>query len=139
MTILTMSLGGSVLIAAVLLHHFLLNRLPKWTFLLLWGVVLCRLLIPFSLPSRFSVYTGAAWIAQALEQAPPRPAEEQTAAMLPPAFVPGTAWEDIRFSTAAPTIHSCPQTFHIFCGQLLAVKVNRKALFDFFQRKRTPA
>ena len=103
MTILTMSLGGSVLIAAVLLHHFLLNRLPKWTFLLLWGVVLCRLLIPFSLPSRFSVYTGAAWIAQALEQAPPGPAEEQTAAMLPPAFVPGTVWEDIRFSTAAPT------------------------------------
>lgn len=103
MTILTMSLGGSVLIAAVLLHHFLLNHLPKWTFLLLWGVVLCRLLIPFNLPSRFSVYTGAAWIAQALEQAPPGPAEEQTAAMLPPAFVPGTAWEDIRFSAAAPT------------------------------------
>lgn len=40
------------------------------------------------------------------------------------------------FSTAAPTIHSCPQTFHIFCGQLLAVKVNRKALFDFFPEKK---
>ena len=39
MTILTMSLGGSVLIAAVLLHHFLLNSLTKWTFLQMWGVV----------------------------------------------------------------------------------------------------
>ena len=52
MTILEMNTGAAILIAVTLaLRRALLYRLPKWTFLLLWAVVLCRLLIPFSLPS----------------------------------------------------------------------------------------
>lgn len=69
MTILEMSLGGALMIAAILvLRRALLHRLPKWTFLLLWAVALCRLLIPFTLPSQFSVFNGAAWVAQAFEK-----------------------------------------------------------------------
>lgn len=69
MTVLDMSLGGGVLIAVILvLRRGLLYRLPKWTFLLLWTVALCRLLIPFAVPSPLSVHTGAAWVVRLLKQ-----------------------------------------------------------------------
>ncbi len=59
MDIVQMSLSASVLIVAVaIIRAITLHKLPKKTFLVLWGVVLCRLLIPFSIPSRFSFYTG---------------------------------------------------------------------------------
>lgn len=59
MDILQMNISASVLIVAVVMIRALtLHRLPKKTFLILWGIVLCRLLIPFSIPSRFSFYTG---------------------------------------------------------------------------------
>lgn len=86
MTILEMSLGGGVLIAAILvLRRALLYRVPKWTFLLLWAAALCRLVIPFAVPSPVSVYTGAAWAVQALEreeEAPP------PVTVRPPAVIP---------------------------------------------------
>ncbi len=60
MDVFQMSLSASVLIVAVVIIRALaLHKLPKKTFLVLWGVVLCRLLIPFSISSRFSFYT---WI-----------------------------------------------------------------------------
>lgn len=59
MDVLQMSLSASVMIVAVVMIRALtLHKLPKKTFLVLWGVMLCRLLIPFSIPSRFSFYTG---------------------------------------------------------------------------------
>ena len=51
-----MAFYGSIMIAAVLvLHGLLKNRLPKFVFPALWGVVLLRLLIPFSLSSPLSM------------------------------------------------------------------------------------
>lgn len=59
MDILQMSLSAAVFIAAVILLRALtMYKLPKKTFLVLWGVVLCRLLVPFSIPSPLSFYTG---------------------------------------------------------------------------------
>jgi murein DD-endopeptidase MepM/ murein hydrolase activator NlpD len=59
MDILQMSFSASVLIVAVVIIRALtLHKLPKKMFLVLWGVVICRLLLPFSIPSRFSFYTG---------------------------------------------------------------------------------
>lgn len=59
MDILQMSLSASVLIVAVVIIRALaLHKLPKKTFLVLWGVAVCRLLVPFSISSRFSFYTG---------------------------------------------------------------------------------
>lgn len=59
MNILQMSLSASVMIAAVaVIRALTLHRLPKRTFLALWGAVVCRLLIPCSISSRFSFYTG---------------------------------------------------------------------------------
>nr|WP_296462565.1 M56 family metallopeptidase [uncultured Acetatifactor sp.] len=51
-----MAFYGSVMIAAVLLLRALLkNKLPKFVFPTLWGVVLLRLLVPFSLSSPLSL------------------------------------------------------------------------------------
>ncbi|WP_312647208.1 M56 family metallopeptidase [Aminipila sp.] len=58
MSLLNMSFAAAVLILAiVIIRALLLHRLPKKTFLALWGVALCRLLIPFEVSSRFSVYS----------------------------------------------------------------------------------
>ncbi|MDE7478957.1 MAG: M56 family metallopeptidase, partial [Lachnospiraceae bacterium] len=58
MSLLQMSFSGAVLILVVIIIRILaINRLPKMTFLILWGIVLFRLLIPFSISSAFSVYS----------------------------------------------------------------------------------
>ena len=57
MDIVQMSVQAGVLIAAiVIIRAITLYRLPKASFLALWGIVVARLLIPFSLTSRWSVY-----------------------------------------------------------------------------------
>ena len=59
MNLLELTVQGGVLIAAVLLLRGLLRyRLPAWTFRILWGVALVRLLVPLSLSAPWSVYTG---------------------------------------------------------------------------------
>ena len=58
MSLLQMSFSGAILILAIVVIRALaINRLPKKTFLALWGVALLRLLIPLSLSSMFSVYS----------------------------------------------------------------------------------
>lgn len=58
MSLLQMSIYGAILILAVVVIRVVaINRLPKKVFLVLWGLVLLRLLIPFSIPSIFSVYS----------------------------------------------------------------------------------
>lgn len=63
MTVLDMSLSAAILILAiVIIRALLLHRLPKKTFLVLWGVALCRLLVPFEVSSRFSIYSAMAML-----------------------------------------------------------------------------
>ncbi len=58
MNLLQMSVSGAVMIVAVIVVRALtVNRLPKKIFVLLWGVVLFRLAVPFSVPSMWSAYT----------------------------------------------------------------------------------
>ena len=81
MDIFQMSLTASILIAAVVIIRALtLHKLPKKTFLVLWGVVICRLLIPFSISSRFSFYTGIDMVKRTFAE---------RAAISSPAAVPG--------------------------------------------------
>lgn len=59
MSLLQMSISGAVFIAAiVIIRGLTINKLPKKTFLILWEMALLRLLVPFSIPSAFSVYTA---------------------------------------------------------------------------------
>jgi len=63
MSLLNMSFSAAVLILAiVIIRALLLHRLPKKTFLILWGMALCRLLIPFEFSSRFSIYSAIAML-----------------------------------------------------------------------------
>lgn len=62
MSLLQMSIAGAVMILAIVVIRALaVNRLPKKTFLALWGIVLLRLFIPFSLPSVVSIYSLMGW------------------------------------------------------------------------------
>ena len=59
MNLLELTLQGGVLIGAILLLRLLGRyRLPGWTFRILWGVALARLLIPVALPFPWNVYAG---------------------------------------------------------------------------------
>ena len=59
MNLLELTLQGSVLIGAILLLRLLGRyRLPGWTFRILWGVALVRLLVPLALPFPWNVYSG---------------------------------------------------------------------------------
>lgn len=60
MSLIQMSLHGAVFIAAVVIIRALtFKRVPHRTFVILWGVVFLTLLVPFSVPSNFSLYTFA--------------------------------------------------------------------------------
>ncbi len=55
--LIQMSLSGALIILTVLVIRALaIHRLPKRLFPALWGVALVRLLIPFELPSRLSLF-----------------------------------------------------------------------------------
>ncbi len=57
-SLLQMSLAGGIMIVVIIpLRAIWIHQLPKKTFLILWGIVLCRLLIPYDLKSAVSVYT----------------------------------------------------------------------------------
>lgn len=67
MNLLQMSFYGAVLILVITAVRALaINRLPKKTFLILWGIVMLRLLIPYSVPSALSVYS---WISSNMPEA----------------------------------------------------------------------
>ena len=74
MNLLELTLQGGVLIGAILLLRLLGRyRLPGWTFRILWGVALARLLIPVALPFPWNVYAGLEHLAgfgQAAQTAP---------------------------------------------------------------------
>ena len=58
MSFLQMSLAGAVMILVItVLRALAMNRVPKRTFPVLWGCVLVRLLVPFSLPFGLSIYS----------------------------------------------------------------------------------
>ena len=48
MSLLQMSVAGAVMIMVItVIRALAINRLPKKTFLILWGITIIRLLIPF--------------------------------------------------------------------------------------------
>lgn len=56
--IVNMSFSASWLILALLALRLLLRTTPKWGRVVLWGLVAVRLLVPFSIESRFSMIPG---------------------------------------------------------------------------------
>ena len=56
--IMSVSYSASWLIVAILGLRFLVRRMPKWGNVLLWGLVALRLMLPFSIESRYSLIPG---------------------------------------------------------------------------------
>lgn len=57
--IVNMSIAASWLILAVVLLRVVLNKAPKWINVLLWGIVVFRLICPFSFESALSLIPSA--------------------------------------------------------------------------------
>lgn len=88
LNLLQMSFSGAAFIAAVTaIRAAAINRLPKKAFPILWELVLARLLIPFSVPSAFSVYTLMAALPRIKTEnilpAPPRKPPETMSLLVP--------------------------------------------------------
>ncbi|WNS46223.1 M56 family metallopeptidase [Paenibacillus sp. MMS20-IR301] len=67
MTILDKSISAAVMIIAVAaIRSLVLYKLPRTTFVALWGIVMIHLFNPFSFTSRFSVYAGVDLLKQAV-------------------------------------------------------------------------
>lgn len=60
MTLLKMTFSGGLMILLITVVRALaIDRLPKQTFPVLWGAALLRLLVPFSIPFQFSLFSLA--------------------------------------------------------------------------------
>ena len=53
--VINLSIAASFLMLAVILLRPFLKRVPKWLTCVLWGMVALRLVVPFSLESRWSL------------------------------------------------------------------------------------
>ena len=62
--LLNMSITASYLVLGILLLRLLLQKAPKWIFVLLWGFVALRLLLPFSIESNRSLIPTVTPISQ---------------------------------------------------------------------------
>lgn len=75
MNLLQMSLAGAMMILVIVVIRALaINQLPKRAFFVLWGVVVVRLLVPYSFRSAFSVYSLLEQFAPAAETVKDMPA-----------------------------------------------------------------
>lgn len=68
--ILNMSIAASYLVLAVALLRLALKKAPRWTFVLLWGIVALRLLCPFSIESAMSLIPSAEPIPESVLSGP---------------------------------------------------------------------
>ena len=85
MNLLELTLQGGVLIGAILLLRLLGRyRLPGWTFRVLWGIALARLLIPVALPFPWNVYAGLERLADVGRTAQTVPGVQTPAEILAP-------------------------------------------------------
>ncbi len=55
MKIVNISISASLVVLVVLILRLVLKKVPKWTIVLLWGIVAIRLLCPFSIESALSL------------------------------------------------------------------------------------
>ena len=91
MNLLQMSLSGAVMILVIVVIRALaINKLPKKAFLVLWGVVVVRLLVPYSFSSTFSVYSLLGRLAITAETANGNPAVPFTPMAPTYNVIPGT-------------------------------------------------
>ena len=71
--LLNLSISASWLVLAVLVLRLISKRSPKWMNVLLWGIVVLRLVLPFSIESALSLIPSAETVSPAAVQFDPAP------------------------------------------------------------------
>lgn len=110
--------GGILILVILAVRALLRNKLPRRTFPVLWGAVLVRLLLPFSLSSTFSVYSILQKTADIFKPSPSVPGIRQNA--IPAQILPG--WTGIgEFGlengiTATAGEKSAPVLYAVWCA-----------------------
>ena len=88
--LVNLSISASWLVLAVLVFRAIFRKAPKWSNVLLWGIVALRLLLPFSIESPASLLPSGETVRTETAQAVSVPAED-TAPVAAPASQTGTA------------------------------------------------
>ena len=58
MNFIQMSLAGAIIVVMVtIIRALFMHRIPKKTFIVLWGIAICRLLLPFEIAAPISIFT----------------------------------------------------------------------------------
>jgi beta-lactamase regulating signal transducer with metallopeptidase domain len=107
MSILEMSLQASMMIVVIIIARALaVNRLPKWGFQVLWGIVAARLLVPVRAEFHLSAYNAVPEFGRTL----PLAAAPLTAASasVPLAAAVPSAPAHTAVSTMVPALHISP-------------------------------
>lgn len=60
--IVNISISASVFTAVILLLRPLMKKVPRWIYVLLWGLVALRLILPFSIESPISLMPRTDWV-----------------------------------------------------------------------------
>lgn len=146
MNITQMSFSAAVLVIAItIIRAVSINRIPKKTFLVLWAVVILRLIMPFSIPSPFSVYSLIGNSTETTEKIAETPVayivpmtlqtQPETISMVPPSQLPqeGATKLPIQSTTDAPS----PWMIVWLIGVVLCVLYFTLAYIKFYRRFQT--
>lgn len=76
--LLNMSITASFLVAGIFLLRLLLRKTPKWIFVLLWGLVALRLLLPISIESKQSLIPTTTPVPQQILTSPQESVYKET-------------------------------------------------------------
>lgn len=118
MSIWKMSAYGAVMVLIVaVIRALAIDRLPKNTFLALWGITLARLLVPYALPCMFSVYSLAGGLVPPAKTEPPQAGLSAAGAGGPPAADAGAAVPAAGVSAGAAAME--PYTLIWLAGALV--------------------
>lgn len=113
MSLLQMSFYGAIFILAiVILRAATLHRLPKKVFVVLWYIALLRLLVPFSVPSAFSLYSVLP-VESFLQEFTPSDTEPPTEHFLRPVPSPSVSQDTVRTEPSADISTGMPSHFPV--------------------------
>lgn len=135
MSLIEMSVAGAVMILVIaVVRAVALNKLPKRTFLALWGIALARLLLPYTLPSRMSAYSLWARLDAWMNPAEP-PSGVRVYRMVgdAPVTTVGTA---ATAASAAPTVGETVTVDPWFAIWLVGVIICVAAMVEMYVRCR---
>jgi beta-lactamase regulating signal transducer with metallopeptidase domain len=117
MSLVQMSVSAAfIIVVVVIVRALALYKLPKRTFFALWGVVLCRLLIPVSIPAKTSAFGLIEYIRAQM-------AGVSASATVPPSMQEAVMWSDTAMSPVADTVTKAilPDTILAFLSPLFLV------------------